>query len=90
MNVTLPPELQKMVDEHIHSGRFASSAEVIREGLLLLAQHERDAEARLESLRRDIAIGIDQSDRGESAALDMEAVRTEGRRLLSELSASER
>lgn len=90
MNVSLPPELQELVDEHIHSGRFASSAEVIREGLLLLAQHERDAEARLESLRRDIAMGIGQSDRGESTVLDMKAVWTEGRRLLSERSASER
>jgi antitoxin ParD1/3/4 len=61
MNVSLTPELEKLVDGKVSSGMYQTASEVIREGLRLLA--ERDA-AR-ESLRRDIQAGFDAIDRGE-------------------------
>jgi antitoxin ParD1/3/4 len=61
MNVSLTPELEKLVDRKVSSGMYQTASEVIREGLRLLA--ERDA-AR-DSLRRDIKAGFDAVERGE-------------------------
>ena len=45
---------------------------------------ERDTEAAsLDALRAEIAIGIEQADRGEIAPLDAEAVKAEGRRRMT-------
>jgi len=41
-------------------------------------------ESRLAELRREIAIGIDQADRGEVAPLDMEDIKLCARRCLAE------
>jgi antitoxin ParD1/3/4 len=64
MNVSLTPELERLVDRKIASGMYQTASEVVREGLRLLA--ERDA-AR-ESLRADIQAGFDAVDRGEYTA----------------------
>ena len=40
MNVSLTPELEKIVAERVSSGRYASASEVIRQALRLL--EERD------------------------------------------------
>ena len=65
MNVSLTPELQKMVAERVDSGRYASASEVIREALRLLEDRDR-----LAVLRRDVAAGIDQLDQGRGRVLD--------------------
>jgi len=36
MNVSLTPELEKLVESKVQSGRYQSASEVIREGLRLL------------------------------------------------------
>jgi len=69
MNVSLTPQLEKMVAERVESGRYASASEVIREALRLL--EERD---HLASLRRDVAAGIDQLDHGRSRVFDKATV----------------
>jgi antitoxin ParD1/3/4 len=61
MNVSLTPELEKLVYEEVKSGRYKSASEVVREGLRLI----RLREAKIEALRRDIQLGIDELDRGE-------------------------
>lgn len=38
MNVHLTPELRKLVDDEVASGKYASASEVIREGLRLLLE----------------------------------------------------
>jgi antitoxin ParD1/3/4 len=69
MNVSLTPELERLVAERVESGRYASASEVIREALRFL--EERD---RLTTLRRDIDAGIDALDRGESRPFDKAAI----------------
>lgn len=66
MNVSLTPELEKLVDSKVSSGMYQTASEVIREGLRLLA--ERDAA--WESLRRDVKAGFDAVDRGEYTDYD--------------------
>jgi antitoxin ParD1/3/4 len=41
MNVSLTPELEKIVAERVASGRYASAIEVIAEALHLLDRRER-------------------------------------------------
>lgn len=62
MNVNLTPELEALVRGKVESGLFRSSSEVVRHALRVMLQSE---EAHLDYLRRAIAEGIAQADRGE-------------------------
>jgi antitoxin ParD1/3/4 len=64
MNISLTPELERLVDERVKSGRYASASEVIREGLRLLEEQEELKQQRLADVRRKIDRGLDQLDRG--------------------------
>ena len=82
MNVSLTPELEAMVAEKVKSGLYNSASEVVREGLRLVREQDQLREIRLNELRAEIQIGIDQADRGESKPLDIEALKIEARRRL--------
>jgi antitoxin ParD1/3/4 len=69
MNVSLTPELEKIVAERVASGRYASASEVIREALRLL--DERD---QLNQLRQDVHRGLEQLDQGRHQPFDYQAV----------------
>src|SRR4029453_15431959 len=47
MNVSLTPALERFVQEKVHSGRYTSASEVIREALRLLEEHEKVRAAQL-------------------------------------------
>jgi antitoxin ParD1/3/4 len=86
MNVLLPSELEKFVTEKIESGLFRSGNDVILEGLKLLKERDEAQESRLEELRRDVRIGIDQADEGRVSDFDestLEGVKARGRRRLA-------
>ena len=65
MNVSLTPELEKLVTRKVESGRYQSASEVIREGLRLLDDHDRLREIHFAETRKKIQGGLDQLDRGE-------------------------
>ena len=75
MNVSLSRELAAFVKARVISGRYQSDSEVVRQGLRLLEEYE----AGLEELRRHIAVGIEQLDRGEG--IDGKSVLQELRKL---------
>ena len=58
------------------------SAEDRYELLHWLAGSEEMRRRELEELRRAIAVGVEQADRGELAPLDIEEIKAEGRRRL--------
>lgn len=64
MNISLTPELERLVDEKVKSGRYASASEVIREGLRLLEEQEEMKQHRLAEIRQKIDRGLDQLDKG--------------------------
>jgi antitoxin ParD1/3/4 len=75
MNVSLTPELEKLVTEKVKSGLYHTASEVIREGLRLLEERDRLYQARLVELRREVRRGLDQLDRGEGKALKVGALK---------------
>jgi antitoxin ParD1/3/4 len=71
MNVSLTPELEKLVQTKVASGLYLSASEVVREALRLLEERDRFQAMKLEELRKEVQLGIDQADRGEVAPLDV-------------------
>jgi antitoxin ParD1/3/4 len=65
MNVSLTPELEKLVQDKVKSGRYLSASEVVREALRLLEERDRLYQARLADLQTDVDRGIAASERGE-------------------------
>ena len=82
MNVSLTPELEQYVSGKVESGLYHSASEVVRDGLRLLKEKEELHRARVEELRREVQIGIDQADRGKMKTLTddlVEGIKVRGR-----------
>jgi antitoxin ParD1/3/4 len=87
MNISLTPELEKLVNKKVKSGLYQTASEVVREGLRLMK--ERDDEVR--RLRADIQEGFDAIDRGDFTEYDVDSlhrlsdeVKATGRKRLAE------
>ena len=65
MNISMTPELEKLVTAKVESGMYQSASEVIREALRLLAERDETRRKCLDKLDRDIQLGLDQAARGE-------------------------
>ena len=85
MNVSLTEELENFIDLQVESGMYHSASEVVRDGLRLLIERQESRAERLAGLRRDIAIGLEQSRRGESLPLDIASIKSSGRKRLAAL-----
>lgn len=90
MNVSLTPELEQLVTEKVESGMYNSAGEVVREALRLLKERDEIQQARLEDLRRDIAVGLEQADRGETRPFDPDDLKRRVRERLSPENRAER
>lgn len=71
MTIRLQVHREQFIRDMVQSGRYASEDEVIDRALQLL--EESDEQAKLAELRREIAIGIEQADRGQLAPFDPHA-----------------
>ncbi len=69
-NVNLSEHFDEFIAGRITAGRFSNASEVVREGLRLLEQREREDEAKLEWLRAAAKEGFDQLDRGEGVTFE--------------------
>ncbi len=90
MNVSLTPELERYVNGKVQSGMYQSASEVVREGLRLLKEREELHQQKLAELRRDIQVGADQADRGQTLALTDELANDIKKRGRERLAARER
>lgn len=70
MNVSLGDKWEAFVQERVQSGRYLSASEVIREALRLLEEQDHLRQRRLEELRGEIQVGLDQLARGEFVEFD--------------------
>ena len=60
MNVSLTPELERLVNDKVATGLYTSASEVVREALRLLKEQDEIRAMTLRELKRDIAAGLDQ------------------------------
>ena len=65
LNVSLTRELGDFVTSKVASGRYLSASEVVRDGLRLLEERERQQEVALSEVQRKIEAGLESLDRGE-------------------------
>jgi len=65
MNVNLGTVFDSFIAKLLQSGLYQSQSEIVREGLRLLKEREELKNLRLAELRKEIAVGSDQADRGE-------------------------
>jgi antitoxin ParD1/3/4 len=65
MNVNLGPVFDQFVSDLLNTGLYQSQSEILREGLRLLKEREELKNIQLSRLRKEIALGAKQADRGE-------------------------
>ena len=65
-NIELTRHQDELIAALVESGRYVCPDEVIRDGLRLLEQREREDLARIESLRRAAQDGIDAIESGDA------------------------
>ena len=74
LNISLTPELEKLVQMHVASGQYNNASEVIREALRLLIQKDSMGRYYEEWLASQVEIGWQQAERGELEAHDMDDI----------------
>jgi antitoxin ParD1/3/4 len=85
MNVSLTPELEEIVQNYVKNGMYGNQSEVLRAGLRLLHAKDQEQEAKLQSLRSDINIGLQQVLDGDLVELSAESIKAAGRARLQKM-----
>jgi len=93
VNVSLTPELERLINDKVENGSYQTASEVVREALRLLKHRDEG----LVQLRREIQAGLDRAGRGEYAEYDRQSasklgarVKARGRKHLIALKAGKR
>jgi antitoxin ParD1/3/4 len=63
--LTITPEHEKLIQNHLDTGRYTNAEEVLAIALQLLARLDTEHQVWIEETRQQIAIGIAELDRGE-------------------------
>jgi putative addiction module CopG family antidote len=70
MVISLPPDLEAFAHRLVEAGKYASVEDVLADGVRALIDREETYQGRFEELRREVQVGIDALDRGESQNLE--------------------
>ena len=85
MNVALDPVMAEFVKEQVKSGRYQTPEDVVGGALAALESQQEEVGAdELRELKAQIAVGLEQAERGEVEDWDIDELRAEGRRLMAE------
>ena len=79
MNVSLTPELEKLVERKVKTGRYQTAREVVREALRTLEERDQMTALRLHELRKEIRKGM----KGKMTPFDPEETKREVRKRMS-------
>jgi antitoxin ParD1/3/4 len=63
--LTITPEHEKLIQNHLDTGRYVNAEEVLEIALQLLTRLDSEHQAWIEETRQQIAIGIAELNRGE-------------------------
>jgi putative addiction module CopG family antidote len=83
MEITLPPELLKFVEQKVQAGQYDSAAAVIQGALVALKQQDELTDEDVAELREDVKVGLEQLARGEGAPWDAEQTKARLRERIS-------
>lgn len=83
LNVSLPPELESRVRQHVESGLYSSASEVIREALRFFEAYKGVQAANLSALRSDIAQGVADINAGRVREISASDIKEHGREILA-------
>jgi len=76
MNISLTPELEKIVNQQVESGMYSNASEVIRDALRTFVDKKLSRKAKKELyndwLRSELKEALEQAERGEFVEFDME------------------
>jgi antitoxin ParD1/3/4 len=72
-NVNLTEHFDQFIDAAVESGRFSNASEIVREGLRLLEQREREDQAKIEWMRSAAKESFGAIERGDSISLGSDA-----------------
>lgn len=64
-NVVITEHQSALIDDLVESGKYQNASEVLREGIRLIEEREKEQAAKLEALRAAARVGIEELDRGE-------------------------
>ncbi len=65
MNVSLTPELERLVEGKVKEGLYGTASEVVREALRCLSERDEERMVKLEAIRQAVAVGLAQVDEGQ-------------------------
>ena len=85
MNITLTPDSEHYLREQIASGKFPTADDVIAEALRRMREYDQ----KMDELRRDIAIGIEEAEQGLTTEFNeavLERIKAKGREQLQKSS----
>ena len=69
-NIVLTHHQTQFVEQLVSSGRYQNASEVLREGLRLIQQREKEQSTRLQALREAITVGIEDIENGRYTVLN--------------------
>jgi antitoxin ParD1/3/4 len=64
MQLSLPPEVEALLQRQLNSGKYQNAIEVIVAGIRLLEQQEDIYQGRLSELQQEALIGLEASQQG--------------------------
>ena len=73
-NVSLSAQQSKFIRQGVHSGRYRNASEVVRAGLRLLEQQEREEKLKLQTLRKLASQAFEQLDRGQFVVVEPDGI----------------
>ena len=78
-SITLSPEVERFVTEEVESGQYATEDEVVN----ALLEKEMRRKSECAWLKEQVALGLEQAERGEFVEFDAEKIKLEGRKRLA-------
>ena len=80
--------MRAFLEAEVASGAYATTSEVVRDAIRLYQRRKAEDAARLEALRKEIAVGLAEADRGDLVTVDAASIKARGRRRLAAATAT--
>jgi antitoxin ParD1/3/4 len=74
MTLKLKPETERILKEKVQNGQYESLEEAANEMIQAAYEQETMTEEDIEELRREVAVGIEQADRGQFSKLTIDEI----------------